>query len=336
MKKKKEAEVSSPKSEVLKQALERIQKKYGKGAVQILSRAERADVDVWPTGLMSVDWVCGVGGLPKGRIVELFGPESSGKTTLALHTVAEAQRKDPELICAFIDAEHAFGIEYAKSLGIDMDRLLFHQPDYGEQALEIAEELTATGAVGLIVIDSVAALVPKAELEGNVEDQQIGLQARLMSKALRRLTALLAKTDTCCVFVNQLRSEIGGRGGGGETTPGGRALKFYASLRLELRPFSRIKEDNRVVATEVRVTAVKNKVATPYRSRPIRLRHGKGFDSRRDVVQIAFDYGLISKNSTWYDFEGFRCQGLDKFAETIPDDKFEALKEKALAALKGA
>jgi recombination protein RecA len=298
-------------AKAIEAAVSQIEKQYGKGSVMKLGQQGAAvKIPVIPTGSISFDLALGIGGFPRGRVVEIYGPEATGKTTLALHVIAEAQRVGGQ--AAFIDAEHALSPSYAAKIGVDVDNLLISQPDYGEQGLEIAEVLVRSGAVDVVVVDSVAALVPKAELEGEMGDAHMGLQARLMSQALRKLTAIVARSKTCFIFINQIREKIGFFLGNPETTTGGRALKFYASLRIDVRRMTAIKEGDQVVGNRVKVKIVKNKMAPPFRDCEFDIIYGEGISREGDLVDMGTNVGLIEKSGTWYSYKGERVgQGRD-------------------------
>jgi recombination protein RecA len=303
------------KLKVIQSALAAIEKQFGKGAIMSLG-GEAEDIAVIPTGSVGLDLALGVGGLPRGRVVEIFGPESSGKTTLTLHAIAQAQKAGG--VCAFIDAEHALDVTYARKLGVRVEDLLVSQPDHGEQALEICDKLVGTGAIDLIVIDSVAALVPKAEIEGEMGDAHMGLQARLMSQALRKLTAATSRNNTCVVFINQLRQKIGIVYGNPETTTGGNALKFYASVRLDIRKTGAIKNGEQVVGNKTRVKVVKNKVAPPFRECEFEITYGTGISAVGEIVDLASEAGLIEKSGAYYSLNGERiAQGRDKACQYL-------------------
>jgi recombination protein RecA len=296
-------------------ALSAIEKQFGKGAIMSLG-GEAEEIAVIPTGSVGLDLALGVGGLPRGRVVEVFGPESSGKTTMTLHAIAQAQKAGG--VCAFIDAEHALDVTYARKLGVRVEDLLVSQPDHGEQALEIADKLVATGAVDLIVIDSVAALVPKAEIEGDMGDSHMGLQARLMSQALRKLTAATSRNNTCVIFINQLRQKIGVVYGNPETTTGGNALKFYASVRLDIRKTGVVKNGEQAIGNKTRVKVVKNKVAPPFRECEFEILYGVGVSAAAEIVDLASEAGLIEKSGAYYSWNGERiAQGRDKACQYL-------------------
>jgi recombination protein RecA len=303
--------MNDEKSKMLETAISQIEKDYGKGAIMRLgSRDVLVPVSVIPTGALSIDAALGVGGVPRGRVIEIYGPESGGKTTLTLHIIAEAQKMGGQ--AAFIDAEHALDPVYARKLGVDVDNLLVSQPDNGEQALEIAQKLIQSGAVDVIVVDSVAALVPRAELEGDMGDPQMGLQARLMSQALRKLTAIVSKSHTCLIFINQIREKIGVMFGNPETTTGGRALKFYSSIRLDIRRIQSIKEGDRVIGSRTRAKVVKNKVAAPFREAEFDILYGEGVSREGDLIDLGVEKGVLEKSGTWISFGGERLgQGRD-------------------------
>ena len=319
-------EIKAGKDKALKMALDKIEKDYGKGSIMKLGDRPSVQVDCIPTGALALDIALGVGGVPRGRIIEIYGPESSGKTTLAQHIVAEAQKRGG--IAAFIDAEHALDPEYARNLGVNVDELLISQPDTGEQALEIAEELVRSGAIDVIVIDSVAALVPKAEIEKAMDEQQMGLQARLMSKALRKLTAIVGKTNTTVIFINQLRQKIGVMYGNPETTTGGNALKYYASVRLDIRRFDSVKnKEGEDIGNRVRVKVAKNKVAPPFRTAEFDIVYGKGICAIGNILDVAVNMDIVKKAGAWFSYNDEKLgQGRDKSKEFLSENP-ELLKE---------
>jgi recombination protein RecA len=325
------------KEAALEDAIKSIEKAYGKGAVMRMGEHAHVDVDVIPSGSLLLDQALGVGGFPRGRIVEVYGPESSGKTTLALHAVAEAQKKGGR--AAYVDAEHAIDPEYAAKLGVDIDELILSQPDSGEQALEIVEMLAQSGAIDVIVVDSVAALVPQAELDGVMEDNQVGLQARLMSKAMRKLAGILAKTNCLVIFINQLREKVGVMYGNPETTTGGRALKFYASIRLDLRRADAIKNGSEIIGNSVKIKVVKNKVAPPFKTCVVDLLYGHGFAKDGEIVDLGVDNGLIQKTGNWYMISGEKIGNGRDAAKAYMDSHPEIandLEAKLRVILKGA
>ena len=310
---------NNEKKKALDAALGQIEKQFGKGAVMKLGENAQLNIDVIPTGALSLDIALGIGGVPRGRIVEVFGPESSGKTTVALHMIAEAQKMGGE--AAFIDAEHALDPVYAKKLGVDIDNLIVSQPDTGEQALEIAEALVRSGAIDIIVVDSVAALVPKAEMDGDMGDSHVGLQARLMSQALRKLAGVLNKSNTVAIFINQLREKVGVMFGNPEVTPGGRALKFYSSVRLDVRRVESLKQNNEIVGNRTRVKVVKNKVAPPFREAEFDIVYGEGISKEGNVLDIGVNLNIVEKAGAWFSYNGTRIgQGRENAKQYLKDN----------------
>lgn len=326
--------VNKEKQQALKLTLERLEKTYGKGSIMRMGDNKVVDVmEVIPTGSITLDLALGVGGYAKGRIVEIYGPESSGKTTLTLHAIAECQRNGG--IAAFIDAEHAFDRFYAEKLGVDIENLLIAQPDNGEQALEIADNLIRSGAIDIIVIDSVAALVPKSELEGEMGDSKMGLQARLMSQALRKLTATISKTNCCCIFINQLREKIGVMFGNPETTTGGNALKFYCSLRLDIRRIGQIKEGDAIMGNRSKVKVVKNKLAAPFRTAEFDIMYGEGISKTGEIVDLGVELNILKKSGSWYSYGETKLgQGRDAIKQLLADN--HELAEELEKAIKDA
>lgn len=311
--------MSSERQKALELALSQIEKQFGKGSIMKLGGDVKVDVEAIPTGALTLDAALGVGGLPRGRVIEIFGPEASGKTTLTLSVIREIQKKGG--VAAFIDAEHAFDSTYAKVIGVNLDELLISQPDTGEQALEIAETLVRSNAVDVIVVDSVAALTPRAEIEGEMGDAHVGLQARLMSQALRKLTAAISKSRTCVVFINQIREKIGVMFGSPETTPGGRALKFYASVRLDVRKIATLKSGEVVIGNRVRVRVVKNKVAPPFREGEFDILHNEGIAKTGSIIDAAVNLGVIEKTGTWLSFKGEKLgQGRDASIKALKEN----------------
>ncbi len=331
------AKPSSEKLKALQLAMEKIEKDHGKGTIMKMGDNKIEEVPVIPSGSLGLDLALGVGGFPRGRVIEIFGPESSGKTTLAIHAIAQAQKTGG--IAAIIDAEHAFDRFYAEKLGVDVENLLISQPDNGEQALEIADQLIRSSAVDIVVVDSVAALTPKAEIEGDMGDSKMGLQARLMSQALRKLTGSINKTNTCCIFINQLREKIGVMFGNPETTTGGNALKFYASVRLDIRKTGQLKEGDNVIGNQTRVKVVKNKVAPPFKKAEFDIMFGEGVSHVGEIVDLGVEFGIIKKSGSWYSYNDSKlAQGRDATKDLLRDNPELAneIEEKVREAAKNA
>jgi recombination protein RecA len=313
------------KLEALQETIKKIEKEYGFGAVMRLDEAPVLDIDVIPSGSLTLDIALGVGGYPRGRIIEIYGPESSGKTTLAIHAIAEANKMGE--MCAMIDAEHAFDRNYAANLGVDMSKLYVAQPDNGEQALEIAEKLISSGSMAVVVIDSVAALTPKAEIEGDMGDSRMGLQARLMSQALRKITSIVSKTNTCVIFINQLREKIGVMFGNPETTTGGNALKFYSSVRLDVRRKGQLKNGDEVTGNETVVKVIKNKVAPPFKRAEFVIEYGKGVNKATEIIDLAVEYDIIHKAGSWFSYNGEKIgQGMES-VKTLLNENPDLMEE---------
>ncbi len=328
------------KLKALQAAMSKIEKDFGKGSIMRMGDEQIENVEVIPSGSIGLDVALGVGGYPRGRIIEIYGPESSGKTTLAIHAIAEAQKAGG--IAAFIDAEHAFDRFYAQKLGVDVDNLWISQPDNGEQALEIADQLIRSSAIDILVVDSVAALTPKKEIEGDMGDSNVGLQARLMSQALRKLTSTISKTNTCCIFINQLREKIGVMFGNPETTTGGNALKFYSSVRLDIRRVTSIKDGDNVIGNQVRVKVVKNKVAPPFRKVEFDILFGEGISKVGEILDLGVEYNIIQKSGSWFSYEGTKlAQGRDATKTMLKDnpelvEEITALIQQAITAKQNA
>ena len=315
----KAADINAAKLKALQATIDKIEKEYGKGTIMKLGEQPQWDVQVIPSGSVALDHALGIGGYPRGRIVEIYGPESSGKTTLAIHAIAQAQKTGG--IAAMIDAEHAFDRTYAKALGVNLETLLISQPDNGEQALEIADNLIRSGAVDIVVIDSVAALTPKAEIEGKMGDNKVGLQARLMSQALRKLTANIAKTNTCCIFINQLREKIGIMFGNPETTTGGNALKFYASVRIDVRRTTQLKDGDEALGNRTRVKVVKNKMAPPFKKAEFDIVFGEGISHVGEIVDLGVEYNIIGKSGSWFSYNDQKlAQGREAVKQLLRDN----------------
>ena len=331
-----EQAVKQAKMKALQAAMSKIEKDFGKGSIMRMGDEKIENVEVIPTGSLGLDVAMGVGGYPKGRIIEIYGPESSGKTTLAIHAIAEAQKQGG--IAAFIDAEHAFDRFYAEKLGVDVDNLWISQPDNGEQALQIADQLISSSAIDILVVDSVAALTPKKEIEGDMGESAVGLQARLMSQALRKLTATISKTNTCCIFINQLREKIGVMFGNPETTTGGNALKFYSSVRLDIRRVTSLKDGDNIIGNHVRVKVVKNKVAPPFRKSEFDIMFGVGINKIGEIVDLGVEFDIIQKSGSWYSYNGSKLgQGRDATMTLLRDnpelcEELEGLIKEAIKA----
>ncbi len=333
----KDSDPAKAKLSALAQAMGNIEKNFGRGAIMKLGDEQIEDVDVIPSGSIGLNYALGVGGYPRGRIIEIYGPESSGKTTLAIHAIAEAQKNGG--IAAIIDAEHAFDRFYAEKLGVDVNNLLISQPDNGEQALEIAEQLIRSSAIDILVVDSVAALTPKSEIDGDMGDKNVGVQARLMSQAMRKLTATISRTNTCCIFINQLREKIGVMFGPSETTTGGNALKFYASVRIDIRPSTSIKDGDDVLGRLTKVKVVKNKVAPPFKRAEFDIMFGEGISRSGEIIDLGVEYGIIQKSGSWFSYNGSKiAQGRDQAKRMIMDNPELAseLEEKINEALRNA
>ena len=331
----KAADINAAKLKALQATIDKIEKDYGKGTIMKLGEQPQWDVQVIPSGSVALDHALGIGGYPRGRIVEIYGPESSGKTTLAIHAIAQAQKAGG--IAAMIDAEHAFDRTYAKALGVNLETLLISQPDNGEQALEIADNLIRSGAIDIVVIDSVAALTPKAEIEGEMGDNKVGLQARLMSQALRKLTANIAKTNTCCIFINQLREKIGIMFGNPETTTGGNALKFYASVRIDVRRTTQLKDGEEALGNRTRVKVVKNKMAPPFKKAEFDIVFGEGISKIGEIIDLGVEYGVIGKSGSWFSYNDQKlAQGREAVKQLLKDNPelCEEIESKIREALK--